>query len=143
MDFNLFGSSLTNLYKDLDPLELSYLDTLDSTSLSQLDLLATQHLLQPVQNNRFPTPLNSEEFRKSLQDRIPKKTMHGNKRSATIFNQSREWRHQQAGTVLDEHCPIADLDSLVHQEDLVRLDYWLSHFVRQGGRTANRIQDQL
>ena len=29
MDFNLFGSPLTDLCEALDPLEFSYLDTLD------------------------------------------------------------------------------------------------------------------
>ena len=139
MDFNLFGSSLTDLCEDLDPPEFSYLDTLDSASLSQLDSLATQHLLQSVQNNRFPTPLNSEEFRKSLQDRIPKNTTHANKWSATVFNQWREWRLQQAGPVLDENYPIPDLDSLVHQEDLVRLDYWLSRFVYEARRQDGKL----
>ena len=60
--------------------------------------------------------------------------MHAKKWSATAFNQWREWRLQQAGPVLDEHYPIPDLDSRVHQEDLVRLDHWLSHFVYEARR---------
>ena len=87
MDFHVLGSSLSYLCEDLDPLVFSYLDTSHSASLSQHDSLATQYLLQPVHNNRFPTPLNSEEFRKSLQGRILKNTAHANKWSATVFIQ--------------------------------------------------------
>ena len=134
-DFNLLGTSLTDLYQEVDPLEFSYLDTLDSASLQHLDHLAEQHHSKSpvnnnsIQNNRFPTPLNSVDFRQSLRDRIPKNTRHSNTWSMTVFNQWREWRLGQADTVLDEHYPVPDLDRPVHHEDVARLDYWLSRFV--------------
>ena len=120
---------LTDLYQEVDPLEFSYLDTLDSASLQHLDHLAEQHHSKSpvnnnsIQNNRFPTPLNSVDFRQSLRDRIPKNTRHSNTWSMTVFNQWREWRLGQADTVLDEHYPIPDLDRPVHHEDVARLDY--------------------
>ena len=39
-DFNLLGTSLTDLYQEVGPLEFSYLDTLDSASLQHLDHLS-------------------------------------------------------------------------------------------------------
>ena len=74
-EFNLLGTSLPALYQEVDSLEFSYFDTYlrQCITYSQLDSLATQHLL-----NLYRT---------------------------------------------------TNLDSPLYQKDLVRLDYWLSHFV--------------
>ena len=42
----MLGTSLTDLYQDVDPLDFSYLDTLDGASLRHLDFLAQQHHLK-------------------------------------------------------------------------------------------------
>ena len=47
-DFNLLGTSLIGIHQEVATL----IRTLGSASLSQLDWLATRHLLQPVQNNK-------------------------------------------------------------------------------------------
>ena len=66
-EFNLLSTSLTDLYQEVDPLEFSQLDTLDSASLSQLDSIATQHLLQPQYRT---TNLDSPAYQKDLVSRL-------------------------------------------------------------------------
>ena len=94
MNFNLLGADFPlDIAEDVNPHDFSILDTLDEASLTELDALATQTLYNGRSGcDRFPLPLSTEDFHKSLRDRVPKNTKRANNWSYTSFNQWRVWR---------------------------------------------------
>ena len=80
MDFNLLGADFPlDIAENVNPLDFSILETLDEASLTQLDALATETLYNGRFGcDRFPLPLSTEDFQKSLCDRVPKNTKRAN-----------------------------------------------------------------
>ena len=67
---------------------------------SKSHALSWMHWSQTLYNgrsgcDRFPLPLSTEDFQKSLHDRVPKNAKRANNWSYTTFNQWRIWRLSQ------------------------------------------------
>ena len=93
MGFHLLRADFPHdITEDINPHDFSILDTLDEASLTQLDALPQTLYDGRSGCDRFPLPLSTEDFQKSLRDRVPKNAKRANNWSYTTFNQWSIWR---------------------------------------------------